>query len=227
MRQEDPLMEHVITVKSDDNEFFERRKFDDELFTSDEEFGANSSSEEEMEIIASFIENVEVTDTPHEAQTSNNLKTRGRHRRTPSWTNHWSKSAPSPVRENDADAYAMVVHESANGHVDGTASPFNAVRRKGEFRARLRKVRDSLEHQNIREQHPAPLGRPKSNIIQDMIDMSLSKKKIQSSEKMLRTAFIEFYRGLGMLQSYTYVSPNILIFCKVSFCYLIYGGFVS
>lgn len=218
MRQDDPLMEHVITVKSDDNEFFERRKFDDGLSTSDEEFGANSSSDEEMEIIASFIENVEVTDTPHEAQINNNLKTRGRHRRTPSWTNHWSKSAPSPVRENGVDAYAMVVHESANGHVDGTASPFNAVKRKGEFRARLRKVRESLEHQKIREQHPAPLGRPKSNIIQDMIDMSLSKKKIQSSEKMLRTAFIEFYRGLGMLQSYTYVSPIILFFCKFSLC---------
>jgi hypothetical protein len=35
-----------------------------------------------------------------------------------------------------------------------------------------------------------------------MIDMSLGKKKVQSSEKMLRAAFIEFYRGLGLLKSY-------------------------
>lgn len=39
-------------------------------------------------------------------------------------------------------------------------------------------------------------------VIQDMIDLSLSKKKIATSEKMLRKAFVEFYRGLNLLKSY-------------------------
>lgn len=50
-------------------------------------------------------------------------------------------------------------------------------------------------------------------VIQDMIDLSLSKKKIATSEKMLRKAFVEFYRGLNLLKSYS--SLNLVAFAKI------------
>ncbi|CAK9229909.1 unnamed protein product [Sphagnum troendelagicum] len=45
------------------------------------------------------------------------------------------------------------------------------------------------------------------------IDLSKRKKKINSCEKMLCTAFIEFYRGLGLLKSYS--SLNMVAFAKI------------
>ncbi|CAM6125906.1 unnamed protein product [Calypogeia fissa] len=41
----------------------------------------------------------------------------------------------------------------------------------------------------------------------------ITKKKIQLAEKMLRAAFIEYYRGLGMLKSYS--SLNMVAFAKI------------
>ncbi|CAM6047743.1 unnamed protein product [Sphagnum compactum] len=51
------------------------------------------------------------------------------------------------------------------------------------------------------------------SISQHKIDLSKTKKKINSSEKMLCTAFIEFYRGLGLLKSYS--SLNMVAFAKI------------
>ncbi|KAL3679555.1 hypothetical protein R1sor_022511 [Riccia sorocarpa] len=43
--------------------------------------------------------------------------------------------------------------------------------------------------------------------------MSLSKKKLQTAEKMLRSAFIEYYRGLNLLKSYS--TLNMVAFAKI------------
>ncbi|CAM6106377.1 unnamed protein product [Calypogeia fissa] len=44
-------------------------------------------------------------------------------------------------------------------------------------------------------------------------EFSAFKKKVQHSEKMLREAFTEFYRGLGLLRSYS--SLNMIAFTKI------------
>ncbi|KAG6546093.1 hypothetical protein Mapa_012499 [Marchantia paleacea] len=43
--------------------------------------------------------------------------------------------------------------------------------------------------------------------------ISVTKKKLQRAEKMLRTAFIEYYRGLNLLKSYS--SLNMVAFAKI------------
>ncbi|BBN00017.1 xenotropic and polytropic retrovirus receptor 1 [Marchantia polymorpha subsp. ruderalis] len=42
---------------------------------------------------------------------------------------------------------------------------------------------------------------------------AISKKQVQHAEKLLRTAFADFYRGLGLLKSYS--SINIMAFSKI------------
>lgn len=44
-------------------------------------------------------------------------------------------------------------------------------------------------------------------------DYTVSQKKVQSASLMLRTAYVEFYRGLGLLKSYS--SLNMLAFAKI------------
>ncbi|XP_073385154.1 phosphate transporter PHO1 [Physcomitrium patens] len=111
-----------------------------------EERCASSSTDEEMEIIANFIENVNVTETQ--------------------------------------DSYSVA--EVAIPVEDDSGNTPPCIRKSKKTR---------------------------SNIIQDMIDISFRKKKVQSSEKMLRSAFIEFYRGLGLLKSYS--SLNMVAFAKI------------
>lgn len=187
-----PLIE--IVVKSDDR----INNCNKATTTIAEEHG--NSSDEEMEIIADFIENVEVTESADgEAfPVSQDIVPAGPyvHKRSSS-SSYDSRSLPSPEPSYDrhttrSDRFSFVDPR-------GDDSPFHNVKSKGDFQSRLQKVRETVENRSLREQ--AGLSRPRS-IIQDMIDMSLSKKKIQSSEKMLRTAFIEFYRGLGLLKSY-------------------------
>ncbi|CAK9228659.1 unnamed protein product [Sphagnum troendelagicum] len=105
---------------------------------------------------------------------------------------------------------------SREEHHESIMSPFHTVRGKGDYDSRLQKLRDSnVEPENNKSvrDHARFADRESRNIIQDMIDLSLSQKKINGSEKMLRTAFIEFYRGLGLLKSYS--SLNIVAFAKI------------
>ncbi|XP_024357946.1 phosphate transporter PHO1 [Physcomitrium patens] len=44
-------------------------------------------------------------------------------------------------------------------------------------------------------------------------DYTVSEKKVQSATLMLRAAYVEFYRGLGLLKSYS--SLNVLAFAKI------------
>ena len=37
----------------------------------------------------------------------------------------------------------------------------------------------------------------------------ISRKKIQCAEKMIRGAFVELYRGLGLLKTYRFISAPI------------------
>jgi hypothetical protein len=60
------------------------------------------------------------------------------------------------------------------------------VQRRGDFNARMQQAREIVEHQGTFVSRKGHLHRRERSIIQDMIDMSLGKKKVQSSEKMLR-----------------------------------------
>ena len=82
------------------------------------------------------------------------------------------------------------------------ASPFHSVKSKGNWSERVKGVRVEMSRSSLSDKSSEFNPHHPKTIIQDMIDMSLSKKRIQSSEKMLRSAFIEFYRGLGLLKSY-------------------------
>ncbi|KAG0554364.1 hypothetical protein M758_12G087500 [Ceratodon purpureus] len=52
-----------------------------------------------------------------------------------------------------------------------------------------------------------------STVYRGREDYSVSQKKVQSATHMLRAAYIEFYRGLGLLKSYS--SLNSLAFAKI------------
>lgn len=99
---------------------------------------------------------------------------------------------------------------SHNHGVNGGESPFRSVIHKGEFRSRLQPdVRVTIDKdEGDEDEEEARISKFKSifkepkTAIQDMIDMSLKKKKLVTSEKMLCKAFTEFYRGLNLLKSY-------------------------
>ena len=99
--------------------------------------------------------------------------------------------------------------------MNGSESPFRSVVNKGVFRSGLQQGaqtehRVTVDKDEEDEDEEAQRSRLKNifkeprTIIQDMIDMSLSKKKLVTSEKMLVKAFVEFYRGLNLLKSYRY-----------------------
>ncbi|XP_024533310.1 phosphate transporter PHO1-like [Selaginella moellendorffii] len=58
----------------------------------------------------------------------------------------------------------------------------------------------------------ALIHQSKKNISQET-DIHATKKKVHSAEKVLRLAFIEFYRGLGLLKSFS--SLNVVAFAKI------------
>lgn len=166
-----------------------RRKYSksDMRLRGGEEASASGSSNEEMEIIANFIENVKVTDTPEAPDRGS--------------TDEYSPSEDPGTSSDDHDS-----ERQARSTTRGSKSSSRTRNPKAET--------SSDEPSNKLDQadgmNSLPLvkrsrasTRPK-RIIQDMIDMSLGKKKVQSSERMLRTAFVEFYRGLGLLKSYWY-----------------------
>lgn len=108
---------------------------------------------------------------------------------------------PSP---DDGDSFSVTVSDHSLEYAiqPADASPFHCVKSKGNWNERVKGVKLGMSTSSLSdESFNSSSHRPKT-IIQDMIDMSLSKKRIQSSEKMLRSAFIEFYRGLGLLKSY-------------------------
>lgn len=176
---ESPLLE-VITVRHDDSEDQMKRQS-----VSSNADSISCSSDDELEIIANFIENVDVKVECDSVFEGHNVS---------SESSRLSWSTRSSSLDSASSRYA----HQGDAWTSADASPLHIVQKKGEFHARLRHTRELVEHQGIRR---GKHSRHKS-IIQDMIDMSLGKKKVQSSEKMLRTAFIEFYRGLGLLKSY-------------------------
>lgn len=124
-----------------------------------------------------------------------------KHSKSLSWSStheNFHGSLPSP---EDGDSFSVSVsdHSLEYAMQQADASPFHSVKSKGNWKERVKGVK--LESPLSDESSEFNPHRSKT-IIQDMIDMSLSKKRIQSSEKMLRSAFIEFYRGLGLLKSY-------------------------
>ncbi|CAM6021947.1 unnamed protein product [Sphagnum balticum] len=126
-----------------------------------------------------------------------------------------SKSSGEENSNSSSDDESIGV-SSREEHHESIMSPFHTVRGKGDYDSRLQKLRDSNvqpENNKSVRHHVRFADRESRNIIQDMIDLSLSQKKINSSEKVLRTAFIEFYRGLGLLKSYS--SLNIVAFAKI------------
>lgn len=200
---ESPLLE-VITVRHDDDPFHkwndkttkqQKPPVSEELSTSistssTKSSSDSSSSDEEMEIIANFIENVDMdVDVDRDS-------TYGGHNRSKSLP--WTSTRSSSSLSDSSGRHGQLDCDEASSRSSEYASPLQIVQKKGDFHARLRETREIVEHQGVRKGRHS---REKS-IIQDMIDMSLGKKKVQSSEKMLRIAFAEFYRGLGLLKSY-------------------------
>lgn len=102
----------------------------------------------------------------------------------------------------------------AGSHNSGSESPFRSVVNKGDFRSRLQSGaqsehrvtvdKDEEDEEEAQRSTLKNIFKEPRTVIQDMIDMSLSKKKLVTSEKMLMKAFVEFYRGLNLLKSYRY-----------------------
>ena len=155
----------------------ESKHFSEELVLDSISSTGTDSSDEEMEIIANFIENVDVTSQRNYSET------------------YFPTAGGSP----------LMSLSSRSSFTDGGSckSPLQMVQRRVNFHARLKQTREMVEDQGVFRKGPKVHSRERT-IIQDMIDMSLGKKKVQTSEKMLRTAFVEFYRGLGLLKSYRY-----------------------
>jgi hypothetical protein len=100
--------------------------------------------------------------------------------------------AKAPENNNNPGVdMAMILH-SPESH------PFHTVAAMGDYHSRLQRAGKSVPEDQI----CCSADRPSWGISQHKIDLSKRKKKINSWEKMLRTAFIEFYRGLGLLKSY-------------------------
>ncbi|KAG0558028.1 hypothetical protein KC19_11G174000, partial [Ceratodon purpureus] len=201
---ESPLLE-VVTVRRGD-EFNSRRKSStsEKKSVGSEEASASNSSDEEMEIIANFIENVDLTEAPDQESTDEYSVSDGVTAPPLGSMTSGTKSSSQlrkPVGGTSSDESSVVLSET------DAASPLPVVEKKADFHSRLQQTRETGELQSNRKSK-----RPK-RLIQDMIDMSLGKKKVQSSEKMLRTAFVEFYRGLGLLKSYC--SLNMVAFAKI------------
>jgi len=143
---------------------------------------SGSDSSDEMEIIANFIENVEVT----EAREAPDQES----------TDEYSVSE-DPVSSSDGHGVKSLAWRMTSG------SKWSSRQRKpaAATPSDVSNEYDKTNPQPTAKRSSRKSKRPK-RIIQDMIDMSLGKKKAQSSEKMLRIAFVEFYRGLGLLKSY-------------------------
>jgi hypothetical protein len=178
------------------------------MITEDQGCDSNVTSDgEEMDSIASFIENVEVA-----VRESGELSEDSS---TPDVPLEVSENV-QPKNPSRSDTGRIMRSRagvsSREEHHESIMSPFHTVRGKGDYDSRLQKLRDSNvepeNHKSVRD-HARFADRESRNIIQDMIDLSLSQKKINSSEKMLRTAFIEFYRGLGLLKSYRFDLSNL------------------
>jgi hypothetical protein len=121
-----------------------------------------------------------------------------------SWSNtheSFHGSFPSP---EDGDSFSVTVSDHSLEYAiqQADASPFHSVKSKGNWTERVKGVKLEMSRSSLHDKSSEFNPHHPKTIIQDMIDMSLSKKRIQSSEKMLRSAFIEFYRGLGLLKSY-------------------------
>lgn len=117
------------------------------------------------------------------------------------------------------DGAARVKHESRNksepfsgsaGDVDNASSPRATFGPQMIMRMRVPITTPattiSAISQTLWEDILKQGGRSDSN---GESQFSVTKKKLQRAEKMLRTAFIEYYRGLNLLKSYRYLRNQI------------------
>ncbi len=102
-----------------------------------------------------------------------------------------AKAPENNNNNNPGVDMAMILH-SPESH------PFHTVEAMWDYHSRLQRVGKSVPEDQI----GCSADRLSWSISQHKIDLSKRKKKINSLEKMLCTAFIEFYRGLGLLKSY-------------------------
>nr|XP_024403762.1 phosphate transporter PHO1-like [Physcomitrium patens] len=193
---ESPLLEVITMQRGDQALSKEANRFQPENEPSvGEERCASSSTDEEMEIIANFIENVNVTETQDSYSVAEvAIPVEDDSGNTPPWFTIKGNSIESSPRH----------HSACRDESDG----FNVVAESPSLVMQRNVKHDREQKSSIRKSK-----KTRSNIIQDMIDISFRKKKVQSSEKMLRSAFIEFYRGLGLLKSYS--SLNMVAFAKI------------
>lgn len=85
----------------------------------------------------------------------------------------------------------------------GAKSPFHGVKSRGDWSERVHRLKQTWNPSSRFDQNlDLVFPRPKTRILQDIIDIHIQKKKVQTSEKKLRSAFIELYRRLGKLKSY-------------------------
>jgi hypothetical protein len=180
-----------MTVRPED-EIFMRSKFlkSEKRLGGGEEASASGSSDEEMDIIANFIENVEVTDAPEAPDQGS--------------TDEYSLSEDPVTSPEDTFGTKSGAWSTTIGSKSSSRQRKSAGGPSSDESSFVMNETDGTSPLPIAKRSSRKSKRPK-RIIQDMIDMSLGKKKVQSSEKMLRTAFVEFYRGLGLLKSYRYL----------------------
>lgn len=110
---------------------------------------------------------------------------------------------PQPAEDHHRNSHAL----------SRSDSPFRSVltsRGQPDVRVTVDESEDVDDEQEFQLSKLKNLLKEPRATIQDMIDMSLSKKKLVTSEKMLQKAFVEFYRGLNLLKSYRYCHFRVL-----------------
>ncbi|CAK9274625.1 unnamed protein product [Sphagnum jensenii] len=129
-------------------------------------------------------------------------------------------SSQSSSKSTDSNSSSYCADESLGGkfyycmHANvASSSKKKKMKKKRSCTQKLELTLSRIDIKDMCRNDVQIADRPSWSRSQHKIDLSKRKKKINSCEKMLCTAFIEFYRGLGLLKSYS--SLNMVAFAKI------------
>lgn len=102
-----------------------------------------------------------------------------------------------------ADSLENIDQDINTGDVRG--SSFHGTKTWDDWSDRVHRLRQTWDPLSRFDQNLDSISpRPKTRKLHDIIDIHIQKKKVQTSKKKLRSAFIELYRRLGKLRSYRF-----------------------
>ncbi|CAM6075761.1 unnamed protein product [Sphagnum tenellum] len=129
-------------------------------------------------------------------------------------------SSQSSSKSTDSHSSSYCADESLGGKFDycmhanvASSSKKKMMKKKRSCTQKLELTLSRIDIKDMCRNDVQIADRPSWSRSQHKFDLSKRKKKINSCEKMLCTAFIEFYRGLGLLKSYS--SLNMVAFAKI------------